>query len=110
MPSKEQMNVPARLVKALSGVDQNHRQIGSGCTRRHVSGVLLVAWRIGDDEFAALGRKETIGHVDCDALFALCPQAVGEQREVCLLADRTVLAGSFDRGKLVLENHLAVVQ
>ena len=56
-------------------------------------------------------EKETIGHVDSNALFALCPQAVGEQCEVCLLADCTVLAtGSFDRGKLVLENHLAVVE
>jgi hypothetical protein len=41
-----------------------------------------VAGGVGDDELPALGLEVAVGDVDRDALLALRPQAVGEQREV----------------------------
>src|SRR5690606_18862720 len=73
--------------------------------------VLLVARRVCDDEFAFLSGEEAIGDVDRDALLALGGEAVDEQREVDLLPLRAdPLAVGFERGKLVLEDHLAVVE
>jgi hypothetical protein len=70
-----------------------------------------VARRVGDDELAPLGAEEAVGDVDRDALLALGRQAVDEQREVDLAALRAPLpAVALDRGELVLEQHLAVVE
>ena len=67
--------------------------------------------RVGDDELALLGREEAIGDVDRDALFALGGEAVDQQREVDVLALRAdALAVRFERGELILEDHLRVVQ
>jgi hypothetical protein len=79
--------VPAGLRQhAVAGVDQNDGQIGRGCAGRHVARILLVARRIGDDEFAFRRREVAVGDVDGDALFALGAQAVGEQGEVDVAA------------------------
>jgi hypothetical protein len=69
--------------------------------------VLFVAGRVGDDELALFGGEEAIGDVDGDALFALGGQAIDQQREVDLLPLRAhALAVGFQRGELVLEDHL----
>ena len=66
----------------LARVDQHDRQIGGRGAGDHVARVLLVAGGVGDDE-PALGRGEVaVGDVDRDALLALGPQPVGQQRQV----------------------------
>ena len=67
--------------------------------------------RVGDDELALLGREEAVGDVDGDALLALGGEAVDQQREVDLLPLRAdPLAVGFERGELVLEDHLRIVE
>ena len=68
------------LDDALARVDQHHRQIGRRGAGDHVARVLLVAGGVGDDELALRGREVPVGDVDRDALLALGPQAVGQQR------------------------------
>ncbi len=70
----------------VAGVDQDDGQLAVGGAGRHVAGVLLVARRVGDDELALRRREVAVGDVDGDALLALGLQAVGEQREVDLVA------------------------
>src|SRR5262249_27589586 len=75
--------VAARLRQyAVARVDQDDGEIGRGCAGGHVARILLVAGRVGDDELAARRGEIAVGDVDCDALFALGAQAVGEQRKV----------------------------
>ncbi len=75
----------------------------------HVAGVLDVARGVGDDELALRGGEVAVGDVDRDALLALGPQAVGEQRQVRVLV-APVAAGALDRLELVLEDRLRVVE
>ena len=96
---------------ALARIDQDDGELGVGGAGRHVAGILLVAGRIGDDEGAARRGEEAIGDVDGDALLALGLQAVDQQREVDLLAGGAVAHRVLgQRGKLVLEDLLGVVQ
>ncbi len=67
--------------------------------------------RVGDDEFALVGREEAVGDVDRDALLALGREAVDQQREVELAALRAdFLRVGLERRELVLEDHLRVVE
>jgi hypothetical protein len=70
------------------------------------SGVLHVAGGVGQDERPPRRGEVAVGDVDGDALLALGAQAVGQQREVDVVA----LARPGDRLVLVLEDRLAVVQ
>jgi hypothetical protein len=66
---------------------------------------------IGDDELALFGSEEAIGDVDGDALLALGGKAVDQQGEVDLLPLRAdLLRVGLQRGKLILEDHLAVIE
>ena len=67
---------------ALAGVDQNDREFRGRGAGRHVAGILLMAWRVGDDEGAAGRGKIPVGDVDGDALLALRRQPVDQQGEV----------------------------
>ena len=71
---------------ALARIDQDDGEIGIGRAGRHVAGVLLMARRVGDDEFALVGGEEAIGDVDGDALLALGLQPVDQQREIDVVA------------------------
>jgi hypothetical protein len=75
----------------------------------HVPRVLDVPGRVGDDELAPGGREVPVGDVDRDALLALGPQAIGEQRQVHVLF-AAQLARALDRVVLVVEDRLAVVE
>ena len=58
---------------------------------------LLVTWRIGDDEVPLLGAKEAVGDIDRDALLPLRLQAVDQQRQIQVIAGRTVAAAVGSR-------------
>ena len=100
---------PALLDEALAGVDQHEGEVGRGGTGHHVPGVLGVARGVGDDELAARRREVAVRHIDRDALLALGPQAVGEQRQVRVL-EALVAARALDGLELVLEDVLALVE
>ncbi len=115
VPDSEQgddVAVPARLRQhALARVDQDHGEIGGRGAGHHVARVLLVPRRVRNDELALVGGEEPVGDVDRDALLALCRQPVDEQREIeraALGAD--LLRVRLERGELVLEDHLRVVE
>ena len=70
-----------------------------------------MARRVGDDEFALLGRKVTIGHIDGDPLFALGGEPVDQQGKVDVLPLRAdPFAIGCQRGELILEDHLAFIK
>ena len=87
----------------LGGVHQHHGGIGAGGGGDHVAGVLLVAGRIANDEFAGFGVEVAVGHIDGDALLALGRQAVGQQRQIGLTL-------ALHAGQVVLQHGLAVDQ
>ncbi len=104
--------VPAGLGQhALARVDQDDGQVGGRGAGDHVAGVLFVARRVGDDELALVGGEEPVGDIDGDALFALGRQAVHQQGEVDLAAlGADALGVRLQRGQLILEDHLGVVE
>ena len=107
-----QIAVPPCLGQhALARVDQDYGQIGSRCARDHVARVLFMAGCVGHDELALLGGEKAIGHVDGDALLAFCGQPIDQQRKVDIRPLRAHLGRvRLQRGKLVFEDHLAVIQ
>ena len=102
--------VPVGLFhEAVPRVDQDDRQIRGRGAGHHVSGVLDVARRVGDDELASWCGKVSVGHVDGDALFALGTQADGKEAQVGVL-EALLPARRFDGFELVFEDALAVVE
>ena len=102
--------VPARLLEhALAGVDEHEREVGGRRAGDHVARVLHVAGGVGDDELAPRRGEVAVRDVDGDALLALGPQAVGEQREVRVV-EAAVAARALDRLELVLEDLLRLEQ
>ena len=102
---------PSLRQNSLSRIDQDDGKIGARRSRDHVARVLLMARGIRDNEFTAIRRKEAVGHINRDSLLAHGGQAIHQQREVDILtlgADAPAVGG--ERGKLVLEYHLAVVE
>jgi hypothetical protein len=96
---------------ALARIDQDHRQVGGRGTRHHVAGILFVPRRVGDDELALRRREEAVSDIDRDALLALGGKTVDEEGEIDILALRSdPLAVRLQRGQLILEDHLAVVE
>ena len=107
---RRQRGVPAGLLDhALAGVDEHQREVGGRGAGDHVAGVLHVARGVGHDERAHRRGEVAVGDVDRDALLALGPQAVGEQREVGVVV-AAVGAGALDGLELVLEDRLGVVE
>ena len=104
--------VAARLREdSVTGVDEDDGQIGRRSPRRHVARVLLVAGGVGDDELALVGGEVAVGDVDRDSLLPLILEAVGEQRQIDLVAGRAVARGiPGDRRELVLIDHLRFVE
>ena len=93
----------------MAGVDEHDRDVGGRCAGDHVARVLRVARRVGDDEAAARCGEVAMSDVDGDALLALGTQTIGQQCEVAL-AVAVAPAGLLDRGELILEHRLGVVQ
>ncbi len=108
----DEKRVPPRLLQhALSRINQDHRKISGRCAGHHIAGILFVPRRIGDDELALFGGEEAVGDVNRNALFTLCRKTINQQREVNLFALGAVaFAVAFERGKLIFEDHLGIIQ
>ena len=74
----------AALPLQFGGVHQDHRTVRTGGGGDHVAGVLLMSWRVANDEFALFGGEVTVGHIDGDALLTLGREAVGQQGQIGL--------------------------
>ena len=109
---RHDVGVPAGLGEdAGARVDEEDGEIGGRSAGRHVAGVLLVAGRVGDDEPAPVGGEIAVGDVDGDALLALGDETVDEEGEIDLAAGGApLLRIGFERGELILEQALGVVQ
>ena len=104
------ISMAARLLQhAMTGIQQNHRQTGRGCSGGHVARVLLVARRVGDDELAARRLEIAVGHVDGNGLLPLGPQPVGDQRQVEPFGV-AVPTGFAHRFELVFVNPARIVE
>ena len=102
--------MPAGLLEhAVASIDEHDRDVGSRGAGDHVARVLRVARSVGDDEAAVRCGEVAVSDIDRDALLALGAQAVGQQGEVAL-AIAVATAGLVDRGELILEHRLGVVQ
>ncbi len=102
--------MPAGLLDdAVTGVDQDDRQVGGGSAGDHVARVLDVARAVGDHEIAVRGGEVAVGDIDRDALLALGPQTIREQRQVDVIV-ATSLADRGDVLELILEDRLGIVQ
>jgi len=96
---------------ALARVNQDDGEVGVRRAGRHVAGILLMARRVGDDEFALVGGEEAVGDIDGDALFAFGFQPVHQKREIDILAGGAEFLGVFlQRRQGVLEQQLGVVE
>src|SRR5215208_1194843 len=109
---RDDETMPARLSKhALAGIDQNDGEFGGGCPGCHISGVLLMARRIGHDELAPVGGERTVGDIYGNTLLALRIEAIDQKSEIELAALRAQsFRISFQCGKLVFEQHLGFIQ
>ena len=95
----------------VTSVDQDDCELAGRRARDHVAGVLLVAWRVGDDELALRCREVAISDVDGDALLALGLEPVGEKRKIDLIASAALGGGvGFETGELIFIDHVRVVQ
>src|SRR2546422_10482318 len=75
-------------------VPRHNGKVGGRSASDHVPGVLDVAWRVGNDEFAARRCEVAVSHVNGDALLALGAQPVGEIGQVDLTGSGNV-GGAF---------------
>ena len=100
---------PRLRKKSFGSVNQNDSQVGCRSACRHVSGVLFVAGRVRNDEFAPRGRKIAVSHVNGDALLAFGTQAIRDQRKIDG-ACGTVDAAPLHRGQLIFVDGLGIVQ
>jgi hypothetical protein len=90
---------------AFAGINENQSKIRVRRTSRHVACELLVARRIGDDEFSLGGCEVTVGHVDGDSLLPFVFQPIQQQRRIKLIAASPMfLAISLKSGDLIVVN------
>ena len=100
-----------RWAKFCASEISNDRQVAGRCPGRHVAGVLFMARRVGNDEFALGGGEIPVGYVDGDALLALGLQAVHQKGKVDVAASGPGFeAILLDGCELVFIDHFRIVQ
>ncbi len=96
---------------AFAGVDQQDRQIAGRCAGRHVTRVLLVPWRVGNNKFAFLGREIAVCHINGNSLLALSLQPVDQQRQIEFFTlGAMTLTVVMQRRELIFINLTRIVQ
>ena len=107
----DQRVAPGLNQHAFTGIDQDDGEISPGRAGRHVSRILFMSRRVGNDEGSALRGEEAIGDVDRDALFPLGFEPVDQQREIDLVAGGAVLPRvPGERAKLIVEHEPGIVE
>ena len=91
-------------------VDEQDREIRGGGSGHHVARVLLVAWRVGQDEVALRRREVAVRDVDRDALLPLGPETVGQEGELDRRTRAEAGAGRPERVEVVSVDRVRVVQ
>ena len=109
---RDQIAVASRLRQhTLARVDQDHGHVRGRRPGDHISGVLLVARGVCDNELALVGRKEAVRHIDGDALLTLRREVVEKQRKVELAIGGAKPFGVGCEGrKLIVVKQLRFVQ
>src|SRR2546426_1664284 len=82
---KESMT-PRMCHHAIARIDENDHKVAGARARHEIARVLLVPGGVRNDELSSRRRKIAVSNINCDALLALRPQAVGQQREIDALA------------------------
>src|SRR5690625_2528846 len=94
---------------SFSGIDQDNRQIGSRSSGHHVSCVLDMSGRIGNDKFPLRSRKIPISNIDSDSLFAFCTKSVGQQSEIDIFIS-ALTARLLHRLELIFKDRLRIIK
>ena len=68
------------------GINQDDGQIGCGCPRGHVPGVLFVSGRIGNDKFSLVGGKIAVCHINSNPLLPLGFESIQQQGIIYLIS------------------------
>ena len=64
---------------ALAYIDQDYGELAARGSSRHITRILLVTRRVGDDKGALGGCKEPIGNIDSDPLLTLILEPIQQQ-------------------------------
>ena len=75
---------------AVPRVNKNHGEVAARRAGRHISCVLFVPRRIGDNKISFVSRKISVSDVDSNPLLALGFQSVGEERGVKVVIGSSV--------------------
>ena len=104
--------MPAGLrQQTFARIDQQDRGIGVRRGRHHVAGVLLVTWRVREQDTPSRRRHMTISDVDGDALFSFGRQPIDQKRQVeAFGAAEAASALSLQNRELVVRHGTRVVQ
>ncbi len=89
----DQRVTPGLLGQPRLRIDQYESEIGGRGAGRHIAGVLLMAGRVGDNEFALLGREKPIGEINSDLLLSFSRQPVEQQRKIEFIVSATMVTG-----------------
>jgi len=94
-----------------TGIYQNNSQIGGRTAGYHITGILFVPRSISNDKFTVIGRKVAISHINRNALFTLCFQAIQQQGIINVFAGiAQPLAITLQCIKLILIQFFAIEQ
>jgi hypothetical protein len=93
----------------ISRIDQDEGDIGGRGSGDHVSGILDMTGRIGNDEFPLGCGKVAIGYVYGDTLFTFRLQPIREEGQIDVFLSASG-AGFFDLFVLILKNGFTVIE
>jgi len=94
---------PGLHQQSLARINQQHGEVGHRGASDHVSCILFVAGRIGENEAPRRGFEIAIGDIDSDALFAFGGKPIDQQRVVDPAGDGAIA------GAVAGECHLNVI-
>ncbi len=94
-------------------IDQDNRELTRTRPSCHIPRVLLMARRVGNDEFSLVRREVSIGDIDGNPLLPLGLKAIRQQRQID--APRFARGAKLHRiplhgGELVFVNPFRIVQ
>ena len=95
----------------LRGIDKNNSHVRRRRTRYHVTRVLLMPGRVRHNKLAVIGAKETVSHINGNALLSFSRQAIYQKREINVATLGALLFGVLQqRRHLILKNKLSLIE